>query len=97
MKENRQTADGKAKRLLNLKGGSRKGKPNKLTTDVRAAIQEAFNRVGGADYLVRQADENPAGFCKLIGMTLPKEVKLDATVNLIDLLAKARESSQPPQ
>ena len=35
----------------NLTGGSRKGKPNKLTGDVKAMILEALDRAGGASYL----------------------------------------------
>jgi hypothetical protein len=36
-------------------GGSRKGIPNRITTDVRAMILAALDRVGGQEYLVQQA------------------------------------------
>lgn len=72
-------------------GGSRKGVPNKLTSELREAIQEAFVKVGGADYLVTVANDSPAAFCKLLGMTLPKDVNLSATMSLEQLLLAARK------
>jgi hypothetical protein len=58
----------------NLKGGSRKGVPNKLTSDVRAMILTALHDAGGAKYLQKQANDNPAAFMTLVGKTLPKEI-----------------------
>jgi hypothetical protein len=63
-------------------GGTRKGKPNKLTADLRSAIQEAFVNAGGVTYLTKVAEESPAVFCKLLGMTLPKDIKVEATGSL---------------
>lgn len=60
-------------------GGSRKGKPNKFTTDVRAMIVGALEAAGGKAYLEKQASENPPAFLALLGKTLPKEVKIDPT------------------
>ena len=62
-------------------GGSRKGVPNKATADIKAMINNALHLVGGEDYLVRQAGENPVAFMGLIGKILPKQVDLDANVN----------------
>lgn len=58
-------------------GGRVAGTPNKLTADLRQAIQDAFEKAGGAGYLEKVAKKSPAVFCKLLGMTLPKDVKLD--------------------
>lgn len=55
-------------------GGSRKGKPNKITADLRAMIQGALADAGGRKYLVTQAKENPSAFLTLLGKTLPKEI-----------------------
>lgn len=54
--------------------GRPKGSLNKVTADVRAMILTALHNKGGADYLERQADENPVAFMSLVGRTLPKEV-----------------------
>lgn len=53
------------------------GTPNKLTRDVKAAIEAAFDEVGGAEYLKRQAEENPQAFLTLLGKLIPKDVKLE--------------------
>lgn len=59
-------------------GGSRKGKPNKVTKALKEMIQDALEEVGGSDYLVRQAEENPTAFLTLVGKTLPKDLNLDS-------------------
>lgn len=59
-------------------GGSRKGKPNKLTADLREMILGALDGAGGKGYLIDQASENPAAFLALIGKVVPKEVSLNA-------------------
>src|SRR5215213_4409724 len=61
-------------------GGSRKGKPNKVTADLKAMILGALNAQegGGQAYLQRQADENPVAFMGLIGKLLPKDVTVES-------------------
>ncbi len=54
-------------------GGSRKGIPNKTTVAVRNAIVDAFERVGGADYLEQVARQEPKVFCVLLAKVLPKQ------------------------
>lgn len=61
--------------------GRKPGIPNKLTRDVKAAIEQAFNDVGGVEYLKAQAAENPQAFLTLLGKILPKDVKLDLPEN----------------
>ena len=62
------------KSLANLTGGSRKGKTNKSTALLKDMILEALDNKGGATYLEKQADENPAAFMTLIGKVLPMQV-----------------------
>jgi hypothetical protein len=66
------------------KAGRRKGTPNKTTTELKAAIMNAFEKVGGEDYLVLVAQTNPKVFCMLLGKVLPAELhaKVDASVTL---------------
>lgn len=54
--------------------GRPKGSKNKITADVKAAILQAFDKVGGADYLARQAEENPQAFMTLVGKVMPTQV-----------------------
>jgi hypothetical protein len=54
--------------------GRPKGALNKNTQAVKDMILEALAQKGGADYLARQADENPAAFLTLVGKVLPLQV-----------------------
>lgn len=61
-------------------GGREKGTPNKLTTEVKAAIVEAFDKAGGVKYLVGIAKKHPAVFCALLGKVLPLQLNVAKTV-----------------
>ena len=54
--------------------GRKKGIPNKVTVDVKEMILIALKEVGGKDYLVVQAKENPKSFMALLGKLLPTQV-----------------------
>ena len=49
------------------RGGRAKGTPNHMTADIKAAIENAFTKLGGEDYLVAVARKNSAIFCQLFG------------------------------
>ena len=59
--------------------GRPKGVPNKLTRTVKEAIEAAFQGVGGAEYLMRQAEENPQAFLTLLGKIIPAQVQQEVT------------------
>lgn len=58
-------------------GGRSKGTPNKTTATLKDMILQALDQQGGADYLYRQADENPAAFMTLVGKVLPMQIAGD--------------------
>lgn len=58
--------------------GRPKGMPNKATASIKAAFLEAFERRGGADALLRWAEDNETEFYKLASKLIPTEV--NATV-----------------
>src|SRR5262252_4400810 len=58
-------------------GGSRKGRPNKLTADLKTMILGALDKAGGEEYLMRQANENPSAFMTLLGKVLPLQLQGD--------------------
>ena len=60
--------------------GRPKGSPNKHTAALKDMIREALERVGGAAYLQRQAEENPSAFMALLGRIIPMELAGKATV-----------------
>ncbi len=57
--------------------GRPRGTLNKLTAEVRQAILNAFEKVGGQEYLVKIAQEQPAVFCRMLVKLIPSEVKID--------------------
>jgi hypothetical protein len=58
--------------------GRKKGGTNKITSDVKQAILEAFSALGGAKYLCAVAREDPKAFCALLGKLIPVKVAGDA-------------------
>ncbi len=62
-----------------LKGGSRKGVPNKATAELKAMILEALGEAGGVEYLVKRANDpkTASAFLGLIGKVLPMTVAGD--------------------
>lgn len=66
--------------------GRRKGTPNKVTTDMREAMAEAFERKGGVEYLLTLEDDL---FVKMLTRTVPNAVEAkiesEVRVKLIDL------------
>ena len=59
--------------------GRRKGSTNKLTRSVKEAIETAFQGVGGPEYLMRQAEQNPQAFMTLLGKIIPNQIQADLT------------------
>ena len=57
--------------------GRKKGGTNKITSDVRQAIMEAFGMVGGVEYLCAVAREDPKAFCALLGKLIRVKVADD--------------------
>ncbi len=61
-------------------GGRVKGTPNKTTVALKEAIMNAFEKVGGEDYLVIVAKKDPKTFCALLGKVLPAEIKANLNI-----------------
>lgn len=70
-------------------GGRQKGSPNRLTASLTDAIDNAFHQVGGANYLVTVARDDPKAFCALLGKRLPKDITHGVSASLLDLIQKA--------
>jgi len=62
-------------------GGSRKGKPNKLTKSVKEAFEIAFNELQGDENanLATWAKQNTTEFYKLAAKLIPTSVNADLT------------------
>jgi hypothetical protein len=80
-----------------LTGGSRKGIPNRQTVAIKDAIERAFDKLGGTDYLVHVGRNDPRTFCALLGKLLPTKLAnadgsplLAALTELTDAQLEAR-------
>lgn len=75
--------------FLDMAGKGRvKGNPNRLTKTMKMAIEEAFEKAGGVDYLVNMAVNGTASdrqaFLALVGRLLPLQVNsnIDAKIRV---------------
>lgn len=68
-----------AAQLANLKGGSRKGIPNKITTAAKTVIAEAAEQLGGVQRLVEWAQEDPENESKFWATIYPKLIPVQVT------------------
>ena len=59
------------------RGGRQKGTPNKVDVDIKRMVLRALDGVGGEQYLMRQAEENPGSFLTLVGKVLPLQITGD--------------------
>ena len=73
---------GKRENLPAKGPGRPKGKPNKLTVDLREAIKKAYEEAGGVDYLKRVAQTDPKTFCALLGKIIPQDINASLSGNL---------------
>lgn len=61
---------------LSSKNGRKRGVANKTTSAVRNAIVNAFETVGGEQYLVMVALTDPKTFVSLLGRVLPLKAEV---------------------
>jgi len=67
----------------------------KLRSEIKAGILEAFQQVGGVEYLVEIAKCDPPTFCRLLAQVLPTEIKAEInTQHSIDLGQAMLEANQ---
>ena len=60
------------------RGGRKKGTPNKLTADTRAAVAKAFTMIGDVEALAEWAqDHQEAFYTRVWARTIPNEQKHD--------------------
>jgi hypothetical protein len=90
-------AEPEPKWKANLTRGSRKGIPNRTTQNIKDAIERAFDKLGGASYLVHVGKTDPRTFCALLSRLLPTKLAnadgsplLAALTELTDAQLEAR-------
>lgn len=73
-------------------GGRRKGQPNKITGDVKKAIQFAFEEIGGISNLSNWARDNRTEFyTKVWVKIIPKDINVNSQT-LEDLLGMVNDN-----
>lgn len=80
-----------AKRGHKKLGGRQKGTPNKATAEIKDMLRQALDEVGGIDYFVKQAQENPVSFNTLIAKIIPADLNAKLTGNLTIKVVKFGE------
>jgi hypothetical protein len=77
--------------------GRPKGLPNRQTVAIKEAIENAFTKLGGMDYLVHVGQTDPRTFCALLSKLLPTKLSnadgsplLAALTELTDAQLEAR-------
>lgn len=64
-----------------MAGGRPKGSTDRLNTAIKEMIIASLDEVGGKDYFVKQATENPVAYMTLIGKILPKDVNVGGQID----------------
>lgn len=63
-------------------GGRKKGDKNHITRELGAMIDGALSQLGGQDWLVKTANDEPVAFLALLGKRLPKDLRLGGGLKL---------------
>lgn len=75
-------------------GGRQLGTPNKITSEVKEALTQAFDEMGGVPALVAWAKKRPNAFYALWVRLLPLQAKVEHSgrMTLEQLLTTAKEN-----
>ncbi len=68
--------------------------PKRLSAEIIEGIIEAFERVGGVDYLVEIALKDPPTFCRLLARLIPQQIEANINATSIDLGAAFLHAEQ---
>ncbi len=63
-------------------GGRKKGTPNTMTKELSQMVLGALDELGGQDWLVQQARDEPSVFIPLLGKCLPKDIRIGGGLKL---------------
>lgn len=74
-------------------GGRQKGTPNKTPAILKELILGALDQVGGQEYFVKLANEQPVAFCGLIGKILPTQVNMQTGKDIQIVIQRPNDNS----
>jgi hypothetical protein len=64
--------------------GRPKGSQSKIGREIREAIHQAFNELGGVSYLKAMAEREPRAFSALLAKIVPQELEVDVRFDRLD-------------
>ena len=67
-----------------MAGGRPKGSTNRQSQAIKDMLRASLDRVGGIDYFVKQAEENPTSYMAMISKTIPADVAVTLTHTFFD-------------
>lgn len=74
------------------------GSKNTKANELKNAIINSLDRVGGIEYLVKQAEANPVAYMSLIGKVLPKDVNMGGQEdNPLEVIQRIERSVVDPR
>lgn len=89
-------AEQPAKRYPPAMGSGRiKGSQNVITKTLKTAIMESFDRVGGVEWLVKLAQDDPKTYAQLIGRVIPLQVKAEVDHTVSGIVFKTVVETRP--
>ena len=59
--------------------------PNRLKPKILGGIFEAFEGVGGVDYLIEIARKDPPTFCRLLAKLIPQQIEANINTTNVNL------------
>ncbi len=78
--------------------GRPKGAANKTTSEVKAMVIAALQRVGGIEYLAARALDQPVAFMALVGRVMPLQLEgsPEGGAVIIQVVTGVPEPDEPP-
>jgi len=68
--------------------------PNRISSEILDGIAEAFERVGGVDYLTELALKDPPTFCRLLARLIPQQIEANINSTNLDLGAAMADADR---
>lgn len=75
--------------------GRPKGKPNKVTVEVREMLRNALDQAGGTAYFVKQSKENPQAFMALVSKLIPSDIRATVTTATLEEILAGSKTDTP--
>jgi len=69
------------------------GSKNTKANELKNMVIHSLDRLGGINYLVQQAKENPSAYLSLIGKVIPRELSIEVEKTAWDAIDEAEHAN----